>query len=223
MPQIVAQPIRARIRQEIVDRILDGRLPPLTPVRHAEMAEELRVSVTPLREALIELAAEGLLEARPNRGFIVAPFDARELRDLYELISMLETAALRDTGVADPRLERLDALNGELANASGDPWRAVELDMTWHRELIADDPNQIRKEVLGGLKLRAVRYAYAYLREVGHIPKSVEEHHAIIRRLRDGDLDEAVRALAENWRPRVMLGWLEDHERRIAAKHDRIS
>lgn len=223
MPQIVAQPIRARIRQEIVDRIVDGRLPPLTPVRHAEMAEELGVSVTPLREALIELAGEGLLEARPNRGFIVAPFDPQELRDLYQLISMLETTALRDTGVAEARLERLDALNRELADASGDPWRAVELDMTWHRELIADDPNRIRKEVLGGLKLRAVRYAYAYLREVGHIPRSVEQHDAIIARLRGGDIDEAVRALEGNWRPRVMLGWLEDYESRIAAKHDRVS
>lgn len=217
MPQVVAQPIRARIRQELLDRILDGRLAPRAPVRHADMAQALGVSVTPLREALIELAREGLLEARPNRGFVVAPFRRQELSDLYELISMLETAALRDVPRPTAHLARLDALNRELADAAGDPWRAVRLDSAWHRELIADDPNEIREEVLRGLKLRAIRYAYPYLREAGRIPRSVEQHDTIIARLRDGDVEGAVRALEENWRPRVMLRWLEAYERRVSS------
>lgn len=214
MPRVVAQPIRAQIRREVADRILDGRLPPLAPVRHAEMARELGVSVTPLREALIELAREGLLEARPNRGFVVAPFGERELRDLYALIRQLEAGSLRDHPPAASRHERLGALNRELAGATGDPWRAVELDIEWHRELLADDPNEIRREVLEGLKLRAVRYAYAYLREVGRIPQSAEEHRTILVRLRDEDVAGAARALEENWRPRRMLEWLDDYERR---------
>lgn len=214
MPKVVAQPIRALIRREIADRILDGRLPPLAPVRHAEMAEELGVSVTPLREALIELSREGLLEVRPNRGFMVAPFVERELEDLYELISQLETTALREHPPDPSRLEGLDALNRELADAGDDPWRAVELDIAWHRELLADDPNEVRRDVLDGLKLRAVRYAYAYLREVGRIPRSAEQHCTIMERLRDDDLSAAARALEENWRPRRMLEWLADYEGR---------
>jgi len=216
MPKLVAQPIRARIRQEVTDRILDGRLPPLSPVRHAEVAEELGVSVTPLREALIELAREGLLEARPNRGFVVAPFGERELRDLYETIGMLETAALRGHLPEPSRYDRLEALNRDLGEAGGDPWRAVKLDIEWHRELLADDPNEIRREVLDGLKLRAVRYAYAYLREVGRIPRSVEQHGTILERLRAGDVAAAVRELEDNWRPRRMLEWLEDYEKRTS-------
>lgn len=217
MSKVVARPIRTQIRQEVADRILDGRLPPRAPVRHAELAEELGVSVTPLREAMIELAGEGLLESRPNRGFVVAAFCQQEIRDLYELISMLETAALRDAPPAASSYARLHALNRELADAAGDPWRAVKLDIAWHRELLVDDQNAIRKEVLDGLKLRAVRYAYAYLREVERIPRSVEQHETIIVRLRHADEAGAVRALEENWRPRRMLQWLEDYEERTSA------
>ena len=214
MPPVIPQPIRVQIRQEVAERILDGRLPPLAPVRHAEVAAELGVSVTPLREALIELAREGLLESRPNRGFVVVPLAERELRDLYELISLLETAALRDLPTGAVRYEPLDVLNHELADAAGDPWRAVKVDVEWHRVLLVADPNQIRKKVLEGLKLRATRYAYAYLREVGRIPRSVAQHRRIAERLREGDVEGAARELEENWRPRRMLEWLEDYEKR---------
>lgn len=216
MPRVVAQPIRAQIRRELTDRILDGRLPPLAPVRHTEMADALGVSVTPLREALIELAREGLLEARPNRGFVVAPFGERELRGLYELISQLETTALRDHPPDPGRYGRLEAITSDLADAAGDPWRAVELDIAWHRELLADDPNEVRREVLEGLKRRAVRYAYAYLREMGRIPRSVEQHRTIVGRLQAGEIEGAARELEENWRPRRMLEWLAEYETRTS-------
>lgn len=218
MPKLVERTMRARIRKEVTDWILDGRLPPLSPVRHAEVAEELGVSVTPLREALIELVREGLLEARPNRGFVVAPFGERELRHLYELIGMLEAAAVRDHPPEPSRYPTLEALNRELGKAGGDPWRAVNLDVEWHRELLADDPNEIRREVLDGLKLRAVRYAYAYLREVERIPRSVEQHRTILERLRGGDVEGGIQELEDNWRPRRMLEWLEAYEKRTAAE-----
>lgn len=217
MPRVVAQPIRAQIRREVADRVLDGRLPPLTPIRHTEMADELGVSVTPLREALIELAREGLIEARPNRGFVVAPFGERELRDLYELISQLETAVLREHPPDSGRHDRLDEINRELAVTADDPWRAVEIDIEWHRELLAEDPNGIRRRILDGLKLRAMRYAYAYLREVGHIPRSVEQHGIILTRLRAADLEGAAAELEDNWRPRRMLAWLDDYEKRTSS------
>lgn len=218
MPKLVEPTLRARIRKEVTDRILDGRLPPLSPVRHAEMAEELGVSVTPLREALIELVREGLLEARPNCGFVVAPFGERELRHLYEMIGMLEAATLRDHPPEPSRYHKLEALNRELGKAGGDPWRAVNLDKEWHRELLADDPNEIRREVVDGLKLRAVRYAHAYLREVGRIPRSVEQHRAILERLRAGDVEGGIRELEDTWRPRRMLEWLKAYENRTAAE-----
>jgi len=216
MPHVVAQTLRAQIRQEVLDRILDGRLAPCAPVRHARVARELDVSVTPLREALIELAREGFLEAHPNRGFAVAPFGADELRDLYDLIGDLESAALRGGPPSAARMDVVQALNRDLADAGGEPWRAVQLDIAWHRELLADAPNEIRRTVLAGLKTRAVRYAYAYLRDRERIPRSVEQHATVLARLRDGDMDGAVRALADNWRPPVMLRWLEEYERRSA-------
>ena len=212
MPQIAAQPIRSRIRRDLLDRILDGRLAPLQPIRLADAATELGVSVTPLREALIELETEGFLEARPNRGFVVAPFRARELQDLYALIGTLEVTAVRETPPTSKHLDRLEALNRKLAAASGDGWRAVKLDLEWHRTLIAASPNEILREVVARLKLRSARYAYAYLRQADRISSSVEQHGEIIARLRRGETEDGLRVLQENWRPRIMLRWLQEHE-----------
>jgi DNA-binding GntR family transcriptional regulator len=75
--------------------ILDGRLEPGSRLKEEELARELGISRTPVREALLLLQAEGLVDATPNRGATVRSHDADDLRDLYQLRALLEGYAAR--------------------------------------------------------------------------------------------------------------------------------
>ena len=101
--------------------IIDGRLPPGRRLKEEELARELGISRTPVREALLMLQAEGLVDAAPNRGAAVRSHSAEDLDDLYQLRALLEGYATRraatrlsDDAVASLRAscERFDSLLG---------------------------------------------------------------------------------------------------------------
>jgi DNA-binding GntR family transcriptional regulator len=75
--------------------ILDGRLEPRRRLKEEELARELGISRTPVREALLVLQAEGLLDSAPNRGATVRAYEADDLDDLYQLRALLEGFAAR--------------------------------------------------------------------------------------------------------------------------------
>jgi len=79
----------------IREAIIDGRLPPGQRLKEEELARELGISRTPVREALLILQAEGLVDAAPNRGAVVRSHDGDDLEDLYQLRALLEGYAAR--------------------------------------------------------------------------------------------------------------------------------
>lgn len=79
----------------IRDAIVDGRLAPGSRLKEEELARELGISRTPVREALLVLQADGLIESTPNRGATVRAYDAADLDDLYQLRALLEGFAAR--------------------------------------------------------------------------------------------------------------------------------
>ena len=91
--------------------ILDGRLPPGQRLKEEELARELGISRTPVREALLILQAEGLVDAAPNRGAVVRSHAAGDLEDLYQLRALLEGYATRRAAVniTESALESLAA------------------------------------------------------------------------------------------------------------------
>src|SRR5437899_1197693 len=93
------------IRQAIVD----GRLEPGRRLKEEELARELGISRTPVREALLVLQAEGIVVATPNRGAMVRSHDAEDLDDLYQLRALLEGFAARRAAarITDEELTRL--------------------------------------------------------------------------------------------------------------------
>jgi len=89
--------------------IIDGRLEPGRRLKEEELARELGISRTPVREALLVLQTEGLLESAPNRGATVRTYEADDLDDLYQLRALLEgfAARLAATRISADDLERL--------------------------------------------------------------------------------------------------------------------
>lgn len=208
---IVRQPVRAAARERIIQRIVEGALPAGRAINLPALAAQLAVSVTPLREALIELERDGFVQSSHSRGFFVRPYDTGEVEQIYPLIWTLESLALRSMPLADARkLRRLQEINSQLKEEGENPARALVLDTEWHETLLEGCTNLVLLDILKGLKQRAQRYEYAFMKLPAH-GVSVQQHAGILRALKSNDLDGAAQLLEENWKigPRFLLPWLQ--------------
>jgi DNA-binding GntR family transcriptional regulator len=105
----LARSASAAAAELIREAIVDGRVSPGHRLKEEELAQQLGISRTPVREALLLLQAEGLVEAVPNRGSAVRAYDRRELEELYELRALLEghAASRAATHRTDAHLDEL--------------------------------------------------------------------------------------------------------------------
>ncbi len=203
--------VRTTVKQWLYSWILQEQATPGLPLKLSEAAARLGVSVTPVREALIELETEGLVTAAPGRGFVVTRLSALEAKELYPLIWTLETMALS----AAPKhsavhLMELEELNQRLTTESENPAMRVDLDNRWHETLLRDSPHEITLEVLATLKRRVFRYEFKYMESTGGRP-STHQHDETVAALREGRRDMALAAVEANWRAglEVLEPWLE--------------
>lgn len=186
------------MKRLLVERIVRGTLRPSSSLNMPTLAAELQVSVTPLREALIEMTAEGFVEFVLARGFFVRPLAVTEVEELYPLLGLLEAEAVRSLNPTKKLTDELTALNTNLAEAS-DATTRISLDERWHMRLVANSPNRLLCELIETLRRRAYRYGYIFLGEVSE-NSAVEEHERVIRALKGGKLEEAASLVAANWR-----------------------
>jgi DNA-binding GntR family transcriptional regulator len=127
-------------------------------VRLDQLAAELGISVTPVREALFELKAEGLLAQQPRRGFVVLPVTGRDITDVSNVQAHIggELAARAAANITDEQLRELEKIQSELEDAyASDDDRAVRLNHEFHRAInvAADSPK------LAQLMSQITRYA----------------------------------------------------------------
>jgi DNA-binding GntR family transcriptional regulator len=101
-----------RVRDQLQHAILEGVLQPGERLRAEALAQRFGTSRTPIREALLQLEAQGLVEVEPNRGAVVRAFDRDDLLDLYEVRALLEprAAALATHRISEADIAELEAL-----------------------------------------------------------------------------------------------------------------
>src|SRR3954466_2450459 len=111
-----------RVREQLQHAILEGVLKPGERLRAEALAQRYGTSRTPVREALLQLEAEGLVEVEPNRGAVVRAFDRADLLDLYEVRALLEPAAAARaaTRIGDADVARLQQLCDDAQHATVD-------------------------------------------------------------------------------------------------------
>lgn len=197
---ISRKPLRADVHQELLGLILQGSLEPGQRLRDTELAQQLGVSRTPIREALLRLEREGFISSQLHQGFSVKPLSEAEIRDVYPLVGLLECSALDE--IPDPapdKLDRLGELSRSMQQEGSDPLRRIELDEAWHHALIAESANQHLFRILDDLKRILFRYEYAFMQVSRWVDASMEEHQAIAASLARGKRREAVRLLDTHW------------------------
>ena len=204
--------LRESIRRAILDRLVRGELPVGESINEVALAQEFGVSRTPLREALVSLELEGLIEARPRRGWWVPPLTPQVVREVYPIIAALEVLALELTGTTElaALLPELRSRNEEMRTAAADPVEAQHADDAWHETLLSACPSGRLIEMIRSEKLVVHRYEHAFLSDTRSVSKSVAQHTAIITALGAKQLNDATAKLRENWLygMTVLLGWL---------------
>jgi DNA-binding GntR family transcriptional regulator len=201
LPTISKKPLREDIHALLRERIVKGDVQPGNRLADVQLAAELGVSRTPVREALLRLEREGLVESDPNRGFFVAPLSRKEVSEIYPMVWALECLALdsSEPPTAD-QVQSLRQINAEMAAVNDDPLRRQELDLRWHQTLLASCPNERLKEFLAALKQIVRRYECVYMRDPALVRRSVRNHTEILDALVKKKPELASRLLERNWR-----------------------
>lgn len=190
--------MRDHIRDAIVTRILDGSAPPGTRLKEMVLAREFSVSQAPVREALRELEALGLLESERYRGTRVRSINLDELRDAYELRGAIEEAsARRAVPCAKADLQCLER-NLELmrrASQEQDTDAYIDNAIAFHRHIVQMSGNALFLRAWE--KMAWNIHARIAVRRIGLISLYTEKHADVVAALRTGDGDKAGRLLRD--------------------------
>jgi DNA-binding GntR family transcriptional regulator len=177
------------------DRILSGSYPPGSALRQDSLAAEFGTSKIPVREALVQLQSEGLVDIYPNRGFQVRPLASAELDEVFRLRLQIEPTAValgaKLASAADHSAARdaLQQLNE--ATAAGEFASSGRLNRAFHLLLIVPRLQPVAAEILSRLHTLAQRYVQAHLRPEGRAKRASREHAALLKAWRLGKSREA--------------------------------
>lgn len=186
-------PLTHLVMEALRSRILGGQVPPGERLVEGRLSEELGVSRMPVREALRQLAAEGLVTIEPRRGASVTSFSAEQMRELVEVRATLEglnakLAAKRHDPAQIAELERVLDEGMQLAESS-DAAVTMQMNQRFHDALSNIAANSVLQEIMRSLRDRTALVFAPINRTRGK--QNWEEHAAILRAVIKGDAELA--------------------------------
>ena len=194
-----------KIRAEIENAIREGALLPGDAIDEAEIATQYKVSRTPIREALIQLQAQGMLSSQPRGGMVVAKIDLQQLLSLWELLAELEGVAVRlacQRMTLEERKTILEHHEQSRVVADADDFAGwQESNLRFHELIYRATRNPyLRQEVLR-MRARTGYYRRHAFGALGQIGASFEQHQKIVEALMINDGDAASVAMLSHMRP----------------------
>ncbi|MGC5012083.1 GntR family transcriptional regulator [Streptosporangium sp. DT93] len=193
------QSLREQVAHALRAALITGEMRPGMVYSAPLLAAQFGVSATPVREAMLDLAKEGLVEAVRNKGFRVNELSERDLDELAEIRELIEVPTVTRLAGADraPVLETLRPMAQEIVDAAerGDLLAYVDADIRFHLELLALGGNSHLVEVVRDLRNRARLYGLSGLHRRGRLADSAREHLALLDLLATGDASGAERLM----------------------------
>jgi DNA-binding GntR family transcriptional regulator len=179
------------LRLQLADEIVRGGLAPGAPLDETDIARRFNVSRTPVREALRQLAASGLVEVRAHRGAVVAQPSIERLTGMFEAMAELEAlcAGLAAGRMTPAERHRLEAVHEELRVLShaGNPERFHEVNERFHNTIYAGSQNGYIAEITLATRVRVQPFRRAQFRNLGRLAKSHAEHDRVVVAILRGD------------------------------------
>ena len=180
---------RRNLREEITETlraaVISGELRPGVVYSAPTLAGQFGVSATPVREAMLDLSNEGLVDIVRNKGFRVTELSEKDLDELSELRALIEVPTVRRIAAAGVPRDVLDELRTlateiEAAAARGDLIAHVTADLEFHLLLLAQAGNRHLVETVRSLRARSRLYGLRALADRGTLVPSAHEHAELL-------------------------------------------
>ncbi|MCX2968598.1 MULTISPECIES: GntR family transcriptional regulator [Streptomyces] len=191
----VQEHLRDQVANALRAALIAGELQPGVIYSAPTLATEYGVSATPVREAMLDLAREGLVEPVRNKGFRVTALSERDLDEFTEIRALIEIPTVGRVARAATReqLEALRPIAEEIVAAAraGDLIGYLEADRRFHLDLLALAGNSRLVETVGDLRKRSRLYGLTELAEAGALVASAQEHAELLDLVLAGDAEAA--------------------------------
>ena len=191
-------PLRDVVFNTLRKAILTGELKPGERLLEIQLANQLGVSRTPIREAIRKLELEGLVIMMPRRGAEVAQITEKDLRDVLEVRRALDAlcAELACDRITEEEKQKLKAACDEFEKATntGDATTIAAADVALHDIIVAATRNQRLIQLINNLSEQMYRYRFEYIKDENQHNNLVEEHRMIYESIVRGDKEGAAKA-----------------------------
>ncbi|KUG05194.1 transcriptional regulator, gntr family [hydrocarbon metagenome] len=196
------KPLRELVLDAIRQAIIDGDLKPRERLMEIQLAEELGVSRTPIREALRKLELEGFIVMIPRKGAYVADISFKDIADVYEIRAALEglAAALAAERITDEELEEMERLlvGKAEAIAQNDMEKLVDVDTRFHELIYQASRNERLFNIINNLREQIQRCRTTSLSVPGRMQQSLQEHRIITEAIQSRDTQYARQVAQEH-------------------------
>lgn len=190
------------LKLRLEEDILSGKLQKGDKLVEQALCKEYDVSRTPVREALAQLGAEGLIESIPNRGCFVVGITDEEMEDIFILRKIYEVQATRWAveRITDEEMEELEENFEfmEFYTMKKDVEKMLNINASFHQMIYRASHNRMLEQMLSSYQLYA-KYAPKYIDDdIEYLDELLEEHRAIYRAFVNKDPDEGERAMTQH-------------------------
>ena len=196
------KPLRELVLEVLREAIIKGDLKPRERLMEIQLAEELGVSRTPVREALRKLELEGFIVMLPRKGAYVSDISLKDITEVFEIRAALEglSAALAAERITDEEIEDMEKLLAEKNEAinKNDIKRLIEADTKFHDAIYNASRNEKLWGIINNLREQIQRYRAASLSYPGRMKQSLVEHRAIVEAIESRDINLSRRAAQEH-------------------------
>lgn len=192
------KPLRELVCENIRQAIIDGTFSPGERLMEIQLADEMGVSRTPVREAIRKLELEGFVVMIPRRGTYVADISIKDINEIYEIRISLDVlaAGLAAERITDEELEKLNYYLVEIGKyvPSMNIDKIVELDVAFHDVLYNASRNERLCSIIGNLREQLTGIRGRSMAFPGRMVETMDEHRALVDSIAARDVDRAQRA-----------------------------
>jgi len=197
-----AAPLSTDLFFKIKEDILSGRLKSNQKLTEQTICDKYKVSRTPVREALLQLEMEGLIENVPNRGAFVLGLSSQDVEDIYTLRKLYEVQAVKwaISRITEDEMDELEETFEfmEFYTMKNDLSKMLNINIAFHQMIYRASHNRMLRHLLSSYQVYLKHHKKTSVDPVLYLNEVLDEHRQIFQAFRDGDIEAGIRAMEKH-------------------------